>query len=154
MGGALTILSGTPRRDLAELGLLTEGVRHETVSRDVLINRLAEADVLLLAHGFTGSLAEEEYRTIFPTKTVEYLLSGRPIVAHAPRHCFLTRFLRSHQCALVVDDPNVQAVVGAVARVLNDAALRATLVRNALRTAETFQASRVASTFRSIAGVS
>lgn len=146
----LTILSGTPRGDLARLGLLREGVRYATVSRDVVLRQLGEADIVILAHGFTGPLSAEEYRTIFPTKTIEYLLCGRPILAHSPADCYLTRFLREHQCALVVDEPSVEAILEAIHRLRSDAPLRSALVRNALSAVTRFRASHVASTLRSI----
>jgi glycosyltransferase involved in cell wall biosynthesis len=146
----LTILSGTDKRYLAELGILRPGVRCETVSRDVLLARLAEADVVLLAHGFTGTLSDEEYRTIFPTRTIEYLLCGRPILAHTPSNCYLTKFLREHRCALIVSDPSVEALLDAVRSLREDADLRLQLVRNALATADMFRASRVAAALRSV----
>jgi glycosyltransferase involved in cell wall biosynthesis len=150
VNGRLTILSGTPKAHLQKLGMMRDGVRHETVSRDLLVGRLAEADVVLLAHGFTGGLSDEEYRTIFPTKTIEYLICGRPILAHAPADCYLTRFLCEHGCALVVDRPDHDDLVTAIHRLCADAALRASLVRNALRVARRFQASIVAASLRSV----
>lgn len=147
---SLTILSGTDKRYIAELGILGPGVQCETVSRDILLARLAEADVVLLAHGFTGTLSDEEYRTIFPTKAIEYLLCGRPILAHTPPDCYLTRFLREHHCAFIVDDPSVEALLHAVHCLRNNADLRAELVRNALTTAQMFRASCVASTLRAV----
>jgi hypothetical protein len=50
----LTFLTGTPRSYLAELGLLRNGVRYDTVSRDELVDRLHESDIVVLPHGFTG----------------------------------------------------------------------------------------------------
>ena len=91
---SLTFLSGTPRTLLEDLGLLRNGTHFETVSRDHVINRLREADIVVLPHGFTGESAPEEYGTMFPTKTIEYLISGRPILAHTPPDCYLTRFRR------------------------------------------------------------
>lgn len=149
----LTILSGTPPGYLTSLGILRPGVTYDTVSRDLLLGRLAEADIVLLAHGFTGGLSVEEYETIFPTKTIEYLICGRPILAHAPPHCFLTRFLREHACALVVDTPSVDAVLDAAERLRTDAELRASLVRKALRTAKLFQGSRVGVQLRGVLGL-
>jgi glycosyltransferase involved in cell wall biosynthesis len=146
----LTILSGSPKRYLDELGILREGVHYETVSRDLVLSRLSEADIVILAHGFKGSLSEEEYRTIFPTKTIEYLICGRPILAHTPPDCYLTRFLRRHQCALVVDIPDEEAILAAVRRLREEADLRTTLVRNALQTARLFHAPVVAAGLRSI----
>jgi hypothetical protein len=130
------------------MGLLDKGIRHETVSRDVLIARLREADIVGLPHGFQGSLPPEEYRTIFPTRTIEYLLCGRPILAHAPPNCYLTRFLKEHECALVVDQPSVPDLLVAIERLRTDAQLRSDLVRNALRAAAIFHAPRVAAELR------
>ena len=145
---ALTVFSGTPRALLRRLGVLREGDRYETLSRDDLIGRLREADVVVLAHGFHGAMSAEEYRTIFPTRTIEYLLCGRPILAHAPPNCYLTRFLAAHGCALVVTEPTVGALVEAIERLRRDAELRAHLVKKALQAAEAFRASRVAAVLR------
>ena len=147
---ALTILSGTPKEYLEKMGIVKDGVLYETVSRDSVMNYLHEADIVLLPHGFTGGLSDDEYRTIFPTKTIEYLICGRPILAHAPPDCFLSRFLRSHQCALVVDQPDVRAILEAVRRLREDADLRAFLVRNALLVARSFHAPTVAARLRSL----
>jgi glycosyltransferase involved in cell wall biosynthesis len=130
------------------MGLLRNGTRHETVSRDEVISRLQEADIVVLPHGFSGRLPPEEYTTIFPTRTIEYLLCGRPILAHSPPDCYLTRFLKEHQCAFVVDEPSVPALLEAIGRLRSDRGLRTQLVHNALHAAEMFQASRVAATLR------
>jgi glycosyltransferase involved in cell wall biosynthesis len=150
VNGTLTILSGSPKAHLQALGMMRDGVRHETVSRDLLLYRLGEADIALLAHGFTGGLSEEEYRTIFPTKTIEYLICGRPILAHTPPDCYLTRFLREHGCALIVDKADQDAIVAAIQHLCEDADLRALLVRNALRAAQQFHAPIVAASLRSV----
>ena len=146
---SLTILSGTAKEYLLELGILHNGVQYETLSRDYVVKRLGEADIIILTHGFFGGLSPVEYRTIFPTKTIECLISGRPILMHAPPNCYLTRFFEEHGCALIVDEPSVQAVITGIKRLHTDARLRSTLVRNALRTAEKYQASIVAKTLRS-----
>jgi glycosyltransferase involved in cell wall biosynthesis len=113
-----------------------------------MLRTLSEADIVVLAHGFTGTLSREEYATIFPTRTIESLTCGRPLLAHAPADCYLTRFLREQDCALVVDVPEIPALLAAIERLRNDDALRARLVRNALQAAEKFRASRVAATLR------
>jgi glycosyltransferase involved in cell wall biosynthesis len=144
----LTLLTGSPQSYLAELGLLRDGVGYETVSRDDILNRLQQADIVVLPHGFTGGYSQEEYRTIFPTRTIEYLLCGRPILAHSPRDSYLTRFLKEHECALVVDNPSVSELVEAIELLRSDRALRSKLTRKALRAAELFDAKSVAAGFR------
>ncbi len=147
-GASLTLLSGTPGSLLKRLGVLSDGVRHETVSRDQVVQRLQEADFVVLPHGFGGAMAPEEYRTIFPTRTIEYLICGRPILAHAPADCYLARFLKERDCALLVTEPSVSALLEAMDRLRADEALRARLVRNALCAAEMFEARRVAGLLR------
>jgi glycosyltransferase involved in cell wall biosynthesis len=144
----LTIYSGTDRNHLKSIGLLRDGAECFMVSREELLPRLGEADFLILPHGFTGSRSQEEYRTIFPTKTIEYLISGRPILAHSPPDCFLTRFLRTNECALIVDKPDVHALREAMERLRTDYPLRRRLVENALKTARQFQAAEVAAELR------
>ena len=88
-----------------------------------------------------------------PTRTIEYLLCGRPILAHAPADWYLTRFLKQHDCALLVTEPSVSALLQAVEQLRADQALRARLVRNALRAAKMFDARRVARILRSHLGL-
>ena len=144
----LTLLTATGRRSLEQLGLVGSHISCETIPADKVVRRLASADIVLLPHGLTGELVPEEYQTIFPTRTIEYLLCGRPILAHSTAGSFITRFLIENQCALVVDQPDVNMLREAIERLRTDKELRSRLVRNALRTAEQFQASRVAEEFR------
>jgi glycosyltransferase involved in cell wall biosynthesis len=144
----LTLLTGSPQSYLAELGLLRAGVVCEKVSRDVLLSRLRQSDIVVLPHGFTGGYSVEEYRTIFPTRTIEYLICGRPILAHSPRDSYLTRFLKEHECALVIDEPDTQKVSEAIRLLRSDATLRVTLAANALKAAERFCAETVSAVLR------
>jgi hypothetical protein len=144
----LILLTGMPRSYLARLGLLRDRVRYHTVSRDEVVNELRQSDIVVLPHGFTGGYSPEEYRTIFPTKTIEYLICGRPILAHTPSDCYLTRFLKEHECALVVDDPSVPQLLRAIELLRTDAALRSKIIWNALKAAEQFYAPRVATALR------
>lgn len=147
----LTLVTGIPGRLLERWGLLGDRVRHlpGITDRAISFEHLREADIVMLPHGFSGSLSAEEYRTIFPTKTIEYLICGRPILAHSPPGSFLTRFLTRYQCALIVDEPSEQAVREAIERLRVDNNLRSFLVRNALNTAEMFKASQVSAELRS-----
>lgn len=146
----LTIYSGSRHSVLDSVGLCGERVNKTLVSRDVLLDELVKADVLLLPHGFRGNISDDDIQTIFPTRTIEYLISGRPILAHAPAGCFLTRFLQAHGCALVVTEPSVAALAEALARLQEDGALRQRLVDRALQTAEQFQAHKVAGHMREV----
>ncbi len=149
-GARVQFFTGASERELADLGVWTRNARRTCLPRQQLLPALEECDVLLLPHGFSGTFHPIEYETIFPTKTIEYLISGRPILAHSPPGAFLTRFLKEHDCALVVDAPDPAAVRAGLERLLRDADLRARLVRRALKTAEPFHISRVAAHFREV----
>ena len=55
------------------------------------------------------------------------LLAMRPIVAHSPPNCNFTRWLKEHDCAEVIDQPDSAALEQAIERVRHDAARRETL---------------------------
>ena len=149
------IYSGLAPGVFRRIGLLRPGDSCETLPRDEIPGRLAQADAVLLPHGFSDPCcAAEEFVTIFPTKTIEYLISGRPILAHSPPESYLTRFLVENDCALVVDRPDVNSLCAAIERLRTDGELRLRLVRNALRAAEFFRGPRVATELRQRLGIS
>jgi glycosyltransferase involved in cell wall biosynthesis len=145
-----TIYSRTDPHYLAQLGFDGPQFSIRTLSRDELLKQLAMADILVLPHGFSDKESVEEIQTIFPTRTIEYLISGRPILAHVPQDCFIADFLRQYECALLVTEPDIHALQEGIRRLKTEASLREQLVRNALVAATQFQASQVASHLREI----
>jgi len=146
----LTIYTRTNEGYLKRLGVEGDAFHLATVSRDHLIAELQKADILFLPHGFSERESAEEIETIFPTRTIEYLIAGRPILAHVPENCFIGDFLREHDCALIVTDPNPAALQEAILRLKTDAALRGQLVGNAVRAARQFHAPVVAQQLRDV----
>ena len=149
-GSRLTIIGRNEESLTRRLGLPPDRTRLLRVSRDELLERVREGDVLLLPHGLQGRWAPIEYQTMFPTKTIEYLFSGRPILAHTPKGCFLTRFLEQHECAVVVDEPDNGALTAALERLLKDNALRHQVVRRAQHVSQRFHAPAVAAHLRRV----
>jgi glycosyltransferase involved in cell wall biosynthesis len=68
----------------------------------------------------------------FPTKAMEYLCSGRPILVHAPADCYLTWLARKEGFALVVDRPDTDELAAAIDRLVADRELQEELVAKAL----------------------
>jgi glycosyltransferase involved in cell wall biosynthesis len=66
-----------------------------------------------------------------PSKTGEYLASGRPILVHAPADSFLVWYFRRYECGLIVDTPDSVRLAEAVERLLTDGDLCRRLVANA-----------------------
>ncbi len=120
--------------------------------RAVYLEALRQQGILILALNWPDETRqhEDELATIFPTKTPEYLVSGRPILVHCPEHYFLARFFRDNQCGVVVTERSVEALVEAADNLLKDPAAISNLTRSALVAAQIFNADRIASRFQSI----
>ena len=118
-------------------------VFHDFIPVEDFIAQLHLYDVMLLPHGIDGLRSAFEYRTIFPTRTIPLLFSGKPILAHSPKDSFLTAFLDRYECALVVTDKSEQQLTEAINQILVDEPLQAKLIAGALRAAEQFRLENV-----------
>jgi len=92
---------------------------------------LRQADILFLPLAFSSGIPEV-IRKSSPGKMGEYLGSGAPILAHAPRDCFLTRYMRKHNCGVVCDSPDAIDLRRALALLVDDSELRRTVTTNAV----------------------
>ena len=146
----LKVFSGMDVSLLRRLGFAGSNISIEMVPYEALLDCIREADIVIHPHGFSGPRSRHEYRTVFPTKTIEYLISQRPILAHLPADCFLAHFYRQHECALIVDEPTVEALAAGLSQLRSDADLRQRLVRNALVAARQFHAPLVVSHLRQV----
>jgi hypothetical protein len=119
-------------------------------NRAEYLNTLKQQDILILALDWPDESPKhrDELATIFPTKTPEYLASGRPILVHCPENYFLARFFREHNCGLVVAERCVDALERAVQSILKDSPQVDIMRKSALTTAKLFCADRLASRFR------
>jgi glycosyltransferase involved in cell wall biosynthesis len=77
----------------------------------------------------------DEVRTVFSTKLLEYLLSGRPIVVFAPGDSYHAESARKHGWGYVVTEDSPAALAAAIMQVTTDEHLAAELVRSALQEA-------------------
>ena len=143
----LTIMSSTPSEVFAQHGIQGDKVRFEKVPFREELAALKQQDVLFLPHGFEGGLSKVEYETIFPTKTISYLLSDRPLFAHSPSHSFLTQWLKENECALVVEQANETEIRNGLSELRENADLRQQLVENGRKAVQMFSATRVADFF-------
>jgi glycosyltransferase involved in cell wall biosynthesis len=138
------IFSKIPAKYFNQLGIQNEKlILQFPVDRTIFLELLRDCDIMLLPHGFDGKLPELEYATIFPSKTVEYLISGKPILYHGPRYAFITKFLEENKCALIIDKKDEFEISRAFQLLINDEQLRISLVRNSLKIAEIFQLKNV-----------
>lgn len=73
--------------------------------------------------------------TSSPGKTYDYLISGRPILVHAPSDSYSTWYAKKHGFALVVDKEDIEELKKAVVNLVRNKDLVETLVDRAWRTA-------------------
>ena len=92
------------------------------------------ADIL-----FVGLSFDTRYplliNTSSPGKTCEYLISGRPILIHAPKDSYVAEYARKRGFACVVDENDVEALKQGILKLVSDKAYVGQLASNAWETA-------------------
>jgi glycosyltransferase involved in cell wall biosynthesis len=120
--------------------------------REEYLQVLKRQAILILALNWPDETIthEDELATIFPTKTIEYLASGRPILVHCPENYFLARYFSERGCAEVVTERSEEALYEAAMRLINQRDHAQALARRALDAAQMFSLDRVAEQFQEI----
>jgi glycosyltransferase involved in cell wall biosynthesis len=90
----------------------------------------ASMDVMTLAYAFDAA-TEQYYRYSFATKSVAYMLSGRPILVYGPPMIEPVSYCARGGWALVVGDKGEDAIVEAMERLMSEPKLREQLARSA-----------------------
>jgi glycosyltransferase involved in cell wall biosynthesis len=144
-------------QDLAQQGIAGDHLRTTFFPRrEDYLAALREQGVLILAlnRPDEGTLHADELATIFPSKTPEYLASGRPILVHCPEQYFLARFMRQHQCGLIVSERSEAALADAIGWLLADSPEVRQLRQAALVAAQQFSPEAIAARLRNAIEVS
>jgi glycosyltransferase involved in cell wall biosynthesis len=104
--------------------------RHPDLSS--LRAELLSMDALILAYAFDHE-SEQYYRYSFATKIVAYMLSGRPILAHGPKHIEPIAYA-VRTGALLLEEPDDKKLAAAIERFIADEDLRNRMARTAWET--------------------
>ncbi len=93
------------------------------VSQAELKSALATADILFLPFSFRE---EERFATsqAFPSKTADYLNSGKPILIFAPPYSSLVRYAQQFGFAEIVAEPDQEQLARCIARIWTSAEYR------------------------------
>lgn len=147
---SLSVFTHVPKMLLRQRGIEVDAINYEGfVSPDEVYERLQNYDICVLTHGFQGGYGEVEYRTIFPTRTIPFLLSGKPIFAHSPQGSFLNDFIMENNCAELVDLADEKAIITGLDRIADDKNYQAKLVAASNQTAQLFHGSQVVKKLKS-----
>ncbi len=94
------------------------------------------ADIL-----FTGLSFETPHplliNTSSPGKTCEYMISGRPILIHAPKESYIAKYAKQGGFACVVDENSVESLKRGIEKLISDKGYAEQLVSKAWKTALT-----------------
>lgn len=119
---------------LNSMGICSSRLQVKYVSR-AEVKRLQSAAHVLVAPLSHKNCSMEEVRTVFSTKLLEYLLSGRPIVVFAPEGSYHAESAKKNGWGYVVTEDSPTALAAAILKVTTDQNLAAGLVRGALKEA-------------------
>ena len=136
---SLSLYTHVPNLLLQKRGIDTRHIEHKGfVNPEKVIEVLQDYDICLLTHGFTGGYGEIEYQTIFPTRTIPLLLSGKPIIVHSPPGSFLNDFIHENGCGELVDQAREVAIIDGLEKIISDKGYQEKLVDAATKTAQQF----------------
>jgi glycosyltransferase involved in cell wall biosynthesis len=124
----LLFVMATPQQ-VKDLGWQHERIKFRGwVSQDELKAALLTADILYLPFSFRE---EERYATsqAFPSKTADYLKSGKPILICAPPYSSLVRYGREFGFAEIVEAPCEEQLAASIGRIWASAQYREELRR-------------------------
>lgn len=126
---------------LSRLGIKSSRLQARYVSRAEAQRLQSEAHVLVapLSH---KNCSLPEVRTVFSTKLLEYLISGRPIVVFAPEGSYHAESAKKNGWGYVVTEDSPTALAAAIMKVITHASLAAELVHGALQEARSRSAER------------
>jgi glycosyltransferase involved in cell wall biosynthesis len=146
----LVLSAANTSKELNNLGFDNENIKIlPFLSREDYITTVGNQKALLLSIDWPEESAvhKDELGTIFPTKTIEYLISGRPIIVHCPEEYFLAKFFKKHKCGIVLTDRNPQLIKEQIEAVFSNKKILQEMVSNAYKASKQFHISSVKSVF-------
>lgn len=129
------IYAPSPKEYLEKVGILNSNIVkiHPPLSHDAMPELQSGADILFLPLSWKTP-SPEIIDTATPGKLTDYLISGRPMLIHAPPTTYLVRYAKENDFALVVDSEEVERLRDAIRKLLFDTNFSRRIVENAKST--------------------
>ena len=106
----LTILTFQSVEQLKKIGLDCSRVNSHYCPRDRLKETILKADILYLPLGFNTPIPKE-VKVVIPTRLMDYLPSGIPILAHGPKKSWTMEEADNKGWGYVIDTLDVDSIV-------------------------------------------
>jgi hypothetical protein len=125
---------------LQELGLFSDKIEYKWVSMEESRRKQAESDLLLLPLSFKNC-SIDEVKTVFATKTLDYLVSGTPIFVLGPNISFHNWSAQTNGWGFTCSNEEPKQIAKAIENALIDSR-RDQIVENAFNEAKKRNAKR------------
>jgi glycosyltransferase involved in cell wall biosynthesis len=142
----LILSTPTPREHLLSQGFDLPCVEILTLPHDKVLDLQASAHILVTVLPFFHK-TKEGALTGYPTKLVEYLATGRPILIHAPAWTHLCQHANRDGYASIVDHPCEESIADAIRKLRQDNAHARTISQKATEQANNFDIQKVTRQF-------
>ncbi len=109
-------------------------IEYNWLSRDEVFNEIKNANAVFLPLSFKKA-AMDEVRTVFATKTLDYLISGVPIVVFSPEDSFHSISALNGKWGQVVSNDDIYLLAKKIVELVNDGELSQQLVESSLNEA-------------------
>jgi len=93
----------------------------------------AKADILFLPLSWKTK-SQPIIDTATPGKFTDYLISGRPMLIHAPASTHVVQYAKENDAAICVDEENIDAIKAAIRKLVSDINYVKTLIECAQKT--------------------
>lgn len=128
----LRLFSPATEEDIKKLGWDHPNIEcRGWVSQSELPGALSHGDILFLPYSFADA-SRHAVETAFPSKTADYVASGKPILIFAPNFSTLVRYAREEGFGEIVDQFRADALGQAIHKIAFSPSYQASLANGAL----------------------
>ena len=128
---------------LEKLGITGLNISREYYPNPIdLQEALSNCNVLYLPFSFDAKLATYAKYCWFPTKLLNYLASGRPIIVHCPSKSYLSKYFVSNGAAKVVNGASTSELLKALILLKEDKDYAQQIIQYSHRVAESYVGSK------------
>ncbi len=118
-------------------------VEYKWLPKEAVQKEMQEAHALFLPLSFKNA-SMDEVRTVFATKTLDYLVSGTPILVYSPADAYHSISAKEKGWGYVVDEDDPKKLAEALKKLTSNQEMAQQIVNNACREANDREAKRYA----------
>ncbi|MDO9399728.1 MAG: hypothetical protein Q7T79_03545 [bacterium] len=122
----------SPPNDFIEEFKSHKKIEFKSAPQEEMPQIQSKADILFLPLSWDTS-APDIIKTASPGKLTDYLITGRPILIHAPDYAYISQYAHQYNFAHVVEEENIELLQKSIKKLLLDIQYSKTLIKNATK---------------------